>query len=121
MKALTLYDPAFAYFQLTSENFRKRRLHLSRGILPYFCRPNHKKAESLTMTPRKGCWLKYQLNLRKITQEDVAQKAGVSQKMVSHFITGRKNSEKVKKALADVLGYPSFEALIATSRGKEGV
>jgi hypothetical protein len=38
--------------------------------------------------------------------------------MVSHFITGRKNSEKVKRALADVLGYESFEKLIAASRGK---
>jgi transcriptional regulator with XRE-family HTH domain len=73
----------------------------------------------ITITPKKGCWLKYQLNLRKITQEDVAQKAGVSQKMVSHFITGRKNSERVKKALAEVLGYESFEKLIAASRGKE--
>jgi transcriptional regulator with XRE-family HTH domain len=74
----------------------------------------------ITITPRKGCWLKYQLNLRKITQEDVAQKAGVTQKMVSHFITGRKNSERVKKALAEVLGYESFEKLIAASRGHDG-
>jgi predicted transcriptional regulator len=74
----------------------------------------------ITITPKKGCWIKYQLNLRKITQETVAKRAGVTQKMVSHFITGRKNSDKVKKALADVLGYESFEALIAASRGKEG-
>jgi transcriptional regulator with XRE-family HTH domain len=77
-----------------------------------------RKAMGITITPRKGCWIKYQLNLRKITQEVVAQKAGVSSKMVSHFITGRKNSERVKKALAETLGYPSFEALIAASRGK---
>jgi transcriptional regulator with XRE-family HTH domain len=77
-----------------------------------------RKAMGITITPRKGCWLKYQLNLRRITQEDVAQKAGVTQKMVSHFITGRKNSERVKKALAEVLGYESFEKLIADSRGK---
>jgi transcriptional regulator with XRE-family HTH domain len=80
-----------------------------------------RKAMGITITPRKGCWLKYQLNLRKITQEDVAQKAGVSQKMVSHFITGRKNSDRVKKALAEVLGYESFEKLIAAFRGKEGI
>jgi transcriptional regulator with XRE-family HTH domain len=79
-----------------------------------------RKAMGITITPKKGCWLKYQLNLRKITQEDVAQKAGVSQKMVSHFITGRKNSERVKKALTEVLGYESFEKLIASSRGHDG-
>jgi hypothetical protein len=41
--------------------------------------------------------------------------------MVSDFLRGRKNSERVKKALADVLGYESFEKLIAASRGKEAV
>lgn len=79
-----------------------------------------RKAMGITIPPQKGCWIKYQLNLRKITQEDVAQKAGVSQKMVSHFITGRKNSEKVRRALAETLGYKSFEALIAASRGHDG-
>jgi predicted transcriptional regulator len=74
----------------------------------------------ITITPRKGCWIKYQLNLRKITQEMIAEKAGVSQKMVSHFITGRKNSEKVKRALAETLGYSSFDSLIAASRGHDG-
>jgi hypothetical protein len=33
-------------------------------------------------------------------------------------LRGRKNSERVKKALAEVLGYESFEALITASRGK---
>jgi transcriptional regulator with XRE-family HTH domain len=79
-----------------------------------------RKAMGITITPRKGCWIKYQLNLRKITQEMIAARAGVSQKMVSHFITGRKNSDKVKRALAETLGYPSFEALIAASQGHDG-
>jgi transcriptional regulator with XRE-family HTH domain len=73
-----------------------------------------------TITARKGCWIKYQLNLRKITQETVAARAGVTSRMVSQFICGRKNSEKVRQALADVLGYPSFDALITASRGHDG-
>jgi transcriptional regulator with XRE-family HTH domain len=74
----------------------------------------------ITITPQKGCWIRYQLNLRRITLETIAQKAQVTSGMVSHFLNGRKNSERVKKALAETLGYPSFEALIAASRGHDG-
>jgi transcriptional regulator with XRE-family HTH domain len=73
-----------------------------------------------TITHHKGCWIKYQLDLRKITQETVAARAGVTSRMVSHFICGRKNSEKVRKALAEVLNYPSFDALLSASRGQGG-
>ncbi|MDR0553882.1 MAG: helix-turn-helix transcriptional regulator [Treponema sp.] len=68
-----------------------------------------------------GCWVKYHLNLRNITYKTVAARAGLSENMVSHLLTGRKNSPRLKAALADILGYPSFEALIAASQGKGGV
>jgi transcriptional regulator with XRE-family HTH domain len=72
----------------------------------------------ITITPQTGCWIQYQLKLRNFTLEPVARKANVSIPMVTHFLKGRKNSEKVKKALTEVLGYESFEKLIAASRGK---
>jgi len=78
-----------------------------------------RKELSITITPQKGCWIKYQLNLRRITMTDIAIKANVSISMVSRFLNGFKNSEKVKKALAESLGYESFEKMIAASRGKE--
>jgi transcriptional regulator with XRE-family HTH domain len=79
-----------------------------------------RKAMGITITPQKGCWIKFQLNLRNITYKTVAQKANVSEVMITQFIKGRKNSEKVRRALAETLGYPSFEALIAASRGHDG-
>ena len=78
-----------------------------------------RKAMGITISPQKGCWIQYQLKLNNITQYTVAEKAGCTAKMVSHFLRGRKNSDRVKRALAEVLGYPSFDALIAASRGKE--
>jgi hypothetical protein len=74
----------------------------------------------ITITPRKGCWIKYQLNLHNITSKTVAQRASVSEVMITQFLKGRKNSDKVRRALAEILGYPSFEALIAASRGHDG-
>jgi len=73
------------------------------------------------MTPRTGCWIKYQLNIRNFTSRTVAEKASVCEGMVTHFLKCRKNSERVKTAIAEVLGYPSFDAVIAASRGKEAV
>ena len=75
----------------------------------------------ITITPKKGCYINYMLRVRSITHEAVAAKAGTSSQMVSAFLRGVKNSEKVKRAIADVLGYPSFDAVVAASRGKEAV
>jgi transcriptional regulator with XRE-family HTH domain len=79
-----------------------------------------RKAMGITLNPRKGCWINFQLRLAGITQAAVAEKAGCNNRTVSDFLRGRKNSERVKKALAETLGYPSFEALIAASRGHDG-
>jgi transcriptional regulator with XRE-family HTH domain len=75
-----------------------------------------------SIAPSKGCWIQYQLNLKRITQKTVAQRAGCNNRMVSQFLRGRKNSEKVKNALADVLGYTSFDKLLIafTDDGGEG-
>jgi transcriptional regulator with XRE-family HTH domain len=80
-----------------------------------------RQAFGRTVTPRQGCWIQYRLKVNNFTQNTVAEKAGVSVKMVSHFIRGDKGSAKVSEALAEVLGYRNFDALIAASRGKEAV
>jgi predicted transcriptional regulator len=68
---------------------------------------------------RFGCWLHYQLKLNGLTQEDVAKIAHRSQRMVSHFLVGRKGSLAVQEAVCEVLGYDSFTTLIATWRKEE--
>lgn len=78
-----------------------------------------RKSMGITMTPQTGCWIHYQLKLRNLTLYPVAEKANVTHEMVSQFLKCRKNSEKVKAALAEVLGYESFEKLVAASRSKE--
>jgi intergrase/recombinase len=71
--------------------------------------------------PPEGCWIKYQLDLRNIKLEEVAQKAHRSVSMVSRVICGVKKSEKVEKALAQMLGYATYQNLMeAASRGQEG-
>jgi hypothetical protein len=78
------------------------------------------KEMGITITPKMGCWIKYQLNLRNIVYATVAREANRSDRLVCEFIRGRKNSLAVKAALCKVLGYETFEKLIAASRGKGG-
>jgi transcriptional regulator with XRE-family HTH domain len=72
--------------------------------------------------PPEGSWIKYQLDLRNIKLEAIAKKANCTVSMVSQVITGVKNSERVGKALAGLLGYATFNDLMATASraSKEG-
>jgi len=62
--------------------------------------------------PPEGSWLKYQLDIRNIKLEAVAQKAKRSVSMVSQVITGVKNSNAVEITLAKLLGYASYKELL---------
>jgi len=62
--------------------------------------------------PPEGSWLKFQLDLRNIKLEAVAQKAKRSVSMVSQVITRGKSSKSVETTLAKLLGYASFKELL---------
>jgi hypothetical protein len=70
--------------------------------------------------PPEGCWIKYQMDLRNVKMTDVARKAHRSVSMVSRVVCGVKKSAKVESALAELLGYPGFEALKAASTQAKG-
>jgi hypothetical protein len=64
-----------------------------------------------------GSWIEHLLRVKGITQKEIAREAGRSVDIVSHFLCGRKDSARVRTALCKVLGYESFEKLVAASRG----
>lgn len=74
-----------------------------------------------TITQRQGCWIQYQLKLSGFTQEQVAKIAKRSNRIVSHFLCGRKGSEPVKMALCKVLGYENFDRLMEAIPHESGV
>ncbi|MDR0557927.1 MAG: helix-turn-helix domain-containing protein [Treponema sp.] len=65
---------------------------------------------------RTSCRIQYQLKLSGFGQKKVADLANCSVSMISHFLRGRKDSARVRTALCKVLGYGSFDRLIAASR-----
>jgi hypothetical protein len=67
---------------------------------------------TFSITSPERCWIQYQLSLRQAKLGDVARKAGCNITMVSQVLHGRKNSKRVRQALADVLGFSSFDMLL---------
>jgi hypothetical protein len=55
------------------------------------------------------------LDLRNIKLDAVAKKAGRSVPLVSLVVCGVRRSEKVEAALAEMLGYPSWQHLWAAA------
>ena len=61
--------------------------------------------------PPERCWIKYQLNLRGIKYEVIAKKSNRTDSFVSLVVCGKRRSDAVEAALAEVLGYPSWNLL----------
>jgi len=61
----------------------------------------------------ESCWIKYQLDLRNIKYDVVAEKARCSIQFVSMVICGKRKSKNVEAVLAEMLGYQSYKHLWA--------
>jgi hypothetical protein len=79
-----------------------------------------RKALGIRIKPKEGMWIKCQLWLRGIRLEEFAKRHGVKGSTVSGVFSGLRRSERLENAVYQLLGYPSFEAMIAAARGKGG-
>jgi len=82
---------------------------------------NKRKNVGIRIKRREGMWITYQLRLRGITHQKLADQLGVRRESVTKIINGIRYSSRIETALYQALGYPSFEAMIAASQGKEAV
>jgi len=82
---------------------------------------NKRRIVGIRIKPNEGLWITYQLRLKGLNQTDIAKKLGIKHCTVCQILQGIRHSTRVEDALYQTLGYPSFEAMIAASRGKEAV
>jgi transcriptional regulator with XRE-family HTH domain len=80
----------------------------------------NRKIIGIRIKPREGLWINYQLRLRGITHQKLADKLGIRRETVTKIIRGIRHSTRIEDTLYQTLGYPSFEAMIAAARGKGG-
>jgi transcriptional regulator with XRE-family HTH domain len=78
----------------------------------------NRKIIGIRIKPREGLWINYQLRLRGITHQKLADQLGIRRETVTKIIRGIRHSTRIEDALYQTLGYPSFEAMIAAARGK---
>jgi len=78
----------------------------------------NRKMLGIRIQPKEGLWIIFQLRLKGITQAEIASRLGVRAPTVNQILRGVRRSARIETALYQTLGYPSFEAMIAASRGK---
>jgi transcriptional regulator with XRE-family HTH domain len=79
-----------------------------------------RKMLGIRIKPKEGLWITYRLRLMGLKKKDMAERLGVCPQTVEQIINGKRSSRRIEEALYRTLGYPSFEAMIAASRGKGG-
>lgn len=67
------------------------------------------------LSPATGKWISYQLKRRGCTHADVARVAGITRAATSQVLNGKRSSIRVYGALCKVLGYQSFDDLLAAA------
>jgi len=81
----------------------------------------NRKMLGIRIKPKEGLWVVYQLRLKGIRQIDLCRKLGVKSSTMTQVLSGIRRSSRIEEALYLTLGYPSFETMIAASRGKGAV
>jgi len=57
-------------------------------------------------------WIKYQLKLKKIKLVDIAKKTNRTKTTVSSVLNSKRESAHIKSAVAELLGYKSWQHLL---------
>ncbi|MDR0472721.1 MAG: helix-turn-helix transcriptional regulator [Treponema sp.] len=80
----------------------------------------NRKIVGIRIKPNEGLWIIYQLRLKGISQTALAAQLGINMSTVNQILRGTRHSTRIENTLYQVLGFPTFEAMIAASRGKGG-
>jgi hypothetical protein len=78
----------------------------------------NRKMLGIRIKPKEGLWINYQLRLKGVTQQKLADQLGVKGATINQVLYGHRRSFRIETAFYQTLGYPSFEVMIAASRGK---
>jgi len=89
--------------------------------MAYKLSKSNRKTVGIRIKRTEGMWINYQLRLRGITHQKIADQLGIRREGVTKIINGVHHSTRVEDTLYRILGYPSFDAMIAASHGKGAV
>lgn len=71
---------------------------------------------SKKITPEQGLYLKYRLKCAGVTGTDIAFELGCTKQTVCDVLSGKSHSQRIERAVAAKLGYPSWNAMVQELR-----
>ena len=71
---------------------------------------------SKKITPEQGLYIKYRLKCAGTTGADIAYEVGCTPVSVSNVLSGKSHSQRIERAVAAKLGYPSWNDMVQTLR-----
>ncbi|MBQ7619913.1 MAG: hypothetical protein IJS51_07260 [Treponema sp.] len=71
---------------------------------------------SKKITPQQGLYIKYRLKCVGTSGADIALEAGCTPQSVSDVLSGKSHSQRIERAVAARLGYPSWNDMVAELR-----
>ena len=74
------------------------------------------KPKNRTLGNKYGGWIKYQLQLIGVSNEDIGDELGVRSNSVSAVTHGKRTSARIQQKIADKLGLPSWDSVIKAAK-----
>lgn len=74
------------------------------------------KEFALTPEPSESAYIKYRLELADTTSTEIARYFDVNPSVVQNVIAGRRHSVRIEQRIAQVIGFPSWNAMIKSIR-----
>lgn len=71
---------------------------------------------SKKITPQQGLFIKYRLKCVGCSSADIALELGCTPVSVCNVLSGKSHSQRIERAVASKLGYPSWNAMVQELR-----
>lgn len=71
---------------------------------------------SKKITPQQGLYIKYRLKCAGTSNADIAFEVGCTPQSVSNVLLGKSHSQRIERAVAARLGYPSWNDMVTELR-----
>lgn len=71
---------------------------------------------SKKITPQQGLYIKYRLKCAGTSSADIALEVGCTPQSVSNVLLGKSHSQRIERAVAARLGYPSWNDMVTELR-----
>lgn len=101
---------------LEKHHLRKDEMERLIASAKKFKEQNTQRKFSKKITPEQGLYIKYRLKCAGTTGADIAFEIGCTQQAVQGVLSGKSHSQRIERAVAQRLGYPSWNEMVQTLR-----